>query len=87
MKRRVALVVTGRLEFRGLAPALERLFPCAAFAVTSTLSEMDLKDSTSIRVDPTRNARDRSRAPGLDRGADERGPDVAGAGPPSTRAA
>jgi hypothetical protein len=61
MKRRVALVVTGRLEFRGLAPALERLFPCAAFAVTSTLSEMDLKDSTSIRVDPTRNAREAAR--------------------------
>ncbi len=58
MTVRVALVVTGRLEFRGLAPALQRLFPDAAFGITPWLSESDLKDSTSARVDPARNARD-----------------------------
>lgn len=54
----VALVVTGRLEFRGLARALERLFPGTAFYISRSLLETDLKDSTSSRVDPERNAKD-----------------------------
>jgi hypothetical protein len=57
VSERVALVVTGRLEFRGLARALRRLFTGAEFFVTQSLSEVDLKDSTSARVDPARNAR------------------------------
>ena len=57
MTERVALVVTGRLEFRGLAPALQRLFPDAEFFITPWLSEQDLKDSTSTCVDPARNTK------------------------------
>lgn len=57
-KPRVALVVTGRLEFRALASALQRLFPCADFDVPHSLAEDVLADSTSARVDPARNARD-----------------------------
>lgn len=53
----VALVVTGRLEFRGLGPTLMRLFPATNFFITQTLTEQDLKDSTSVHVDAERNAR------------------------------
>ncbi len=55
---RVALVVTGRLEFRALPSALGRLFPGAEFFIERSLLEAELKDSTSARVDPERNARD-----------------------------
>lgn len=55
---RVALVVTGRLEFSGLAPALKSLFPTADFFIAPSLEEEDLRDSTSTLVDPERNARD-----------------------------
>ena len=54
---RVALVVTGRLEFRGLRGALLRLFPGTEFFITPSLVEVELYDSTSARVDPTRNAK------------------------------
>lgn len=57
---RVALVVTGRLEFRGLPRALGRLFPGADFVVAPGLDEFELVDSTSTRVDPARNARNAS---------------------------
>jgi len=52
----VALVVTGRLELRGLAGALRRLFPGIDFFIPNTLVETELRDSTSVRVDPARNA-------------------------------
>ncbi len=60
---RVALVVTGRLEFRALADAMRTLFPrdVAEFVVAPTLEEGELVDSTSTRVDPTRNALAASR--------------------------
>jgi hypothetical protein len=55
---RVALVVTGQLEFDGLAASLQRLFPTAVFVNASSIVKDDLVDSTSARVDPARNARD-----------------------------
>jgi hypothetical protein len=58
MTARVALVVTGRLEFRGLRRALGRLFPGVMFHVAREILEGDLRDSTSTRVDPARNARE-----------------------------
>lgn len=54
---RVALVVTGRLEFRGLAGALRRLFLGTEFFIAPSLVEVELYDSTSARVDPARNAK------------------------------
>lgn len=54
---KVALVVTGRLEFQGLARALGRLFPLAEFFIAPSLAEVDLKDSTSASGDPVRNAK------------------------------
>lgn len=40
---RVALVVTGRLEFRALPSALGRLFPGAEFFIERSLLEAELK--------------------------------------------
>lgn len=54
-KRRVALVVTGRLELEALPAALARLFPGVSFEIASTLEKESLRDSTSTRVDPLRN--------------------------------
>lgn len=53
---RVALVVTGRLELRGLGGALRRLFPGTEFFIAPSLVQVELYDSTSARVDPARNA-------------------------------
>jgi hypothetical protein len=55
---RVALIVTGRLEFQALPVALARLFPEAEFFIERSLTLEELKDSTSATVDPDRNARD-----------------------------
>lgn len=55
MTARVALVVTGRLEYLGLPNALGRLFPGTDFFLAPSLEEADLRDSTSARVDPSRN--------------------------------
>ncbi len=55
--KRVALVVTGKLEFIGLAGALKKLFPTVEFTISPTLDSQQLKSATSCAVDPTRNAR------------------------------
>lgn len=52
MNRRVALVVTGRLEHRALSTALERLFPTVGFVIARAQSEENLRSFTSARVDP-----------------------------------
>lgn len=62
MNRRVALVVTGRLEYLGLPGALRRLFPGAEIFLARSQDEADLRDSTSWTVDPAANQAAAQRA-------------------------